>query len=1302
MVRKVLRAGLAASLGGWVALLVAVGQTTVNGVGDGAPTSAILAMFLQAYGRNNFSAAVALPPATKVHRDGPGYVQDFNAASGSFAYLLAKPDALDQAFQMCCQILDLHKSIGSFSGNIGYPVGDYAPGPQSPVDGTASLQQNFTGGHVIILHQTGAYSGQTFFIRDPYVSRWRVTPALGLPIGQERDTASRFTTTATQQDFQGGVIVKLNSGALKDQVFVVSGTIYRLYFELGGTSSWLGYPVGDEFPLSGKQRQNFEGGYVQYTPGLNAAAEASAPVVSVRIDAAPLTLQVGNVITRTAQAFDGLGNEVTNRPVVWSSSNRSVIQIDANGATATLRAVGPGFASVVCFVDGISSGTLRITVTSSCCQVGEGAPNFVVRQALLDALARNNITPSLPADNPVRRLGAGYTQEFTALTPANLGRVLVLKADNSGLAYTVAGERLARYRELGGPAGALGFPTSDAAASGRQAFENQYLLAGSPPVLVSAPVSQKWAALAYETGAAGVVQAEASRVLSPFGASGVSQTFAGGVIFGHTSGPRSGQAFFAAGPILARYGRLGGPAGALGLPTSDPSASAGLTRQSFEGGVIEYAAGDAEARERLDARTPSVTVLPATAPVGSRVRVAISGFTPGRRLVVTAGPAPPFEVTPDTGAYSWYQEIRPGAAAGVYRIVARDPEANESAQASYRVLASEEARYQLTKISGDNQNALPGSEAPLPLVVRLTDDAGSPIAGARVLFGSVAGGVTTPAEAATDAAGYARARLRMPLAAGLVLATAEAAGRIATFAARADDGRITTFPGFRQGADDIRLGGGSATLHQKGSLLTALAALLRYYQDRGDLPAPNGLAEPASLNQFLTPSGFLPFTLNGRSELVVSLPRALAFAGDAAEFESVPADLAAIRDSLTLRRPVLLGLMLRSGDQDRGAHYVVATGVGPDGAILIYDPSPDWNRSSLSDYLSGFEALGRSWTARLLHGLRLSVQARSRRGFLVYGSGPTPLRLAAPGSFQGYYLRIPPLASYDSFTADNGDAAQLFYADGMGPQFQLSVGEGTTAGVLGPTAAGPLARGVYRINPDPAAFSVTPQTASAAADGLRNAAGFGPRLAPGSLASLFGSGLVEGLAIPPRGTAGSLGGLSVTIGGRTAPLLFALPFQANLQIPYELAPGPQTVEVASHYGSARFDVQLSEAAPAIFVLNTGLGAVLNQDGSLNAPLNPAARGSVLQVFVTGLGAVAPSVASGAPAPNSPLSRAVAALTATLDGRPAEILFAGLAPGFVGLGQVNLQIPAALAPNASARLAIRAADQDSNTVAVAVQ
>ncbi len=1256
-------------------------------VGEGSPNSVILGLFLQAYLRGDFTARAALPPTNRVHREGAGYVQDFAALDTftNFTFALAKPDSRETAYQMCCQILTLHNQIGGFTGKIGYPVTDPAPGV-SVVGGALSVQQSFEGGHVLITHVGLALDGRAFFIRDPFVAPWRNQVSLGLPISQERDTASRFNTNATQQDFEGGVIALITTGPRKDQIYTVSGPIYIKYFELGGINSILGYPISDEFTASGRQRQNFESGYIDYAPGSAPAAEIHPQVLSVSMDAAPVTLRIGDVIERTAAAFDILGSPVTDRPFTWTTSNRQVVQIEATGATARLRAVGAGFANVSAIVDGVSSGALRITVPSTCCAVGEGAPNASIRQALQEALSRNSITPRLPTDNSVRRMGAGYVQEFLASAPAGLGRVLAAKADSSGVAYVVAGPRLARYLGLGGTAGPLGFPTSDANAAGRQLFENNFALAGSPPALVAAPLTQKWAALGYDSGAAGSPRAEAAAAgPSPTGATGVSQTFTNGVLYGVTSGPRSGQAFLAGGPILARYLRLNGPAGILGMPISDALASEGRTRQNFELGSIDFAAGDAEGQERRAARAPAVSVLPGQATIGGRVRISISGFAPGRRLLVSVGATPEFEVTPAAGAFGWDQQLRPGVAPGAVRVLVRDPEGNESAETSYRVRAPDDVRHQLLKVSGDNQTGVPGSELPLPLVVRLLDDGGNPIAGGtiaggRVLFGSIGGSTAAPGQAVTDAGGYAQARLRLGTSTGLVLATAESNGRVLTFSARSENSSLTTFPAFQQGIDNINLGSGSSTIHQKGSLLTALAALFRYYQDRGDLPPPNGLAGPAALNQFLLADGYLPFTLGGRPELVVNLPRALSFVGDAADFEALPAEPEAIRDSLNLRRPVLLGLMLRSGDQDRGGHYVVAIGVAADGAILIHDPSPDFNRSSLNEYSAGFRALDRNWSGRALHALRLRLDPRPARGLLIHGPGSAALSLSAPTVWRSYQVRIPALAAYNDPVLDSGETAQLLYVDGAAPQYQLSVRDAAV------TVRGqPAPPGVYRIVPDP--FAVTPETLSASVAGLRNAAGFGSRVAPGALASLFGSGL---------------DGLRANFGGRTAPILFAQGFQANLQVPYDLAPGAHLVDLASTYGSTRLEVSLDEAAPGIFALPGGAGAVLNQDGTLNAVLNPARRGSVLQVFVTGLGAVAPSVDTGAAAPASPLSRAVAPLTAALDGRAAQVLFAGLAPGFIGLGQVNVLIPAALAPNAAAQLVMRAAGLDSNAVPVAIQ
>jgi hypothetical protein len=97
-------------------------------------------------------------------------------------------------------------------------------------------------------------------------------------------------------------------------------------------------------------------------------------------------------------------------------------------------------------------------------------------------------------------------------------------------------------------------------------------------------------------------------------------------------------------------------------------------------------------------------------------------------------------------------------------------------------------------------------------------------------------------------------------------------------------------------------------------------------------------------------------------------------------------------------------------------------------------------------------------------------------------------------------------------------------------------------------------------------------------------------------------------------------------------------------------------------------------APGILIYGAGQAIAQNSDFTLNSPTNPAATGSFVTVYLAGLGALDNPVATGASAPSAPLSNALATVSATLGGTTAKVTFAGLTPGFVGLAQVNVQIP----------------------------
>jgi uncharacterized protein (TIGR03437 family) len=192
-----------------------------------------------------------------------------------------------------------------------------------------------------------------------------------------------------------------------------------------------------------------------------------------------------------------------------------------------------------------------------------------------------------------------------------------------------------------------------------------------------------------------------------------------------------------------------------------------------------------------------------------------------------------------------------------------------------------------------------------------------------------------------------------------------------------------------------------------------------------------------------------------------------------------------------------------------------------------------------------------------------------------------------------------------------------------------------------------------------------------------NAASFQTNaLAPGSLFSIIAPNLGSDTASPatsPWPTA--LDGISVSINGIRAPLVYAGSNQINGQVPFEVPVGPATWVVQSNgVSTPPAIVNITAAAPGIFLLDGGRAAALNQDFSVNRPDNPAAVGSVVAVYWTGQGLVDNPIATGAAAPAMFLNTTVAPTTATIGGQTATVLYSGLAPGFVGLAQANLQVP----------------------------
>jgi uncharacterized protein (TIGR03437 family) len=234
-------------------------------------------------------------------------------------------------------------------------------------------------------------------------------------------------------------------------------------------------------------------------------------------------------------------------------------------------------------------------------------------------------------------------------------------------------------------------------------------------------------------------------------------------------------------------------------------------------------------------------------------------------------------------------------------------------------------------------------------------------------------------------------------------------------------------------------------------------------------------------------------------------------------------------------------------------------------------------------------------------------------------------------------------------------------------------------------------------------LAVTQQAASPpsiAAVGIVNAASFQPLIAPGSLATIFGSGFAvsqstsTGMPLPA-----TIAGVSVTVNGILAPFTYLGPGQINFQVPYEVSPGAASVVISiPGANSIAQPVTVAAAAPGIF-LSGSQAIAQNLDYTLNSGDHPAPVGGYLMVYTTGGGVVDNAPGTGQAASSTALSPFRATATATIGGVDAPVTFAGLVPGFAGLGQVNIGVPN-MAPG-TYPLVIRMGGTVSNSGAVTI-
>ncbi len=1268
--------------------------------GTGAPGDAIRAQFQAAFSRGVFPSIASPTPQGTVTRFGTtGLRQLFTDAtrSGGGTLALVRASTLTgtdvstvETYQVLTDMYAHYNSVGV--ATAGYPTMDTQFCPNS-----ACTWQLFSRKHALFAYASGANDTQNITTRDPFYSRWVLLGGIGSfgpATTAETTITSIFGSNATYQAFANGILINITSGALNGRLVSVRQPVYNLYVQRGGASGSLGLPTADVQTLAnGRRRQTFEGGSIEYDD------ETSTPVVrapvnniTLRPATTPVRLNAGESLTVTATVIGADGIELHDRTVNFTPSNARVVSVQANGLSATVRAVGGGTARVAATTEGKTSLPIDIVVNSVCCAVGEGAPNATISQAMNDAVARTRVPLRLPGPERVRRSGAGYVQEFQSADAANPVSCLIMISDKSAQAFVVVGAALARFGELGGPAGTLGFATSDATSSGRQEFEHG-TLAGNPPRIVSGAILTRWAQGEYEAGPAGMPLADAVRGTSFTASAGISQAFAGGII---VSGPRG--AFLVRGAAAAYYVDQDGILSPLGLPLGEEFVTGELRRQEFEGGILEYAEGSGEVRFAARPRTPAISVNPAAPLPGSRVRISVSGFPDASTLRISATGQADFSISTVNGAHSWETAVPANAAAATVTVRAVDTATNASVQGTYTIRTLAQARVTLSVVSGDTQTGAPGATLPAPLRIQLRDDRNTPTAGVTVRFTASPGASVNPPSAITDEVGSAETMLTLPPTDGVALATAEAAGQVRTFSARSAGGSISGFPRLTQSGSDV-IGSGTTTIADGGALLTSVAAMIRYLQVRGDLKNPNGMADIATMNDYLRRAcitdaqgvqvcdGFI--TAPDSREQIVNLWRLAGFVGGNLDVSVEKTDVESIRSLVAGGSPILIALARTRNDLEAGSHFVVATGIAADGGLQIHDPRAAFARAGLRDYLSGFEASGATWKGTIAGAVRFVPRIPVSTSFVVRSTAP--VRITSAAGECGTGLAFPDRSARLDGSAAVSASVWMRACEGTAPEYQLEVGEGGAfqATVIDLNDGGSRSElagsgvGSFRLNRPGPWLAVAPQEAVLSAAAVVNAATFTPDIAVGGLVSISGNGLAR------SGEA-----TRVEIGGRAATVVSATPFQITAQIPEDVAAGSNVLRVESPYGSVEQSVEVRPYAPAIFRTGSGRPNLVNATtNQLNSAQNPVTRGQAVVIYATGLGVTSRSGA---------LNPAITPVAVVVSGQELRPTYSGLAPGFAGLYQINVVIPATFPPGLDQTLKLRQMNAESSAVEISIQ
>jgi uncharacterized protein (TIGR03437 family) len=282
-------------------------------------------------------------------------------------------------------------------------------------------------------------------------------------------------------------------------------------------------------------------------------------------------------------------------------------------------------------------------------------------------------------------------------------------------------------------------------------------------------------------------------------------------------------------------------------------------------------------------------------------------------------------------------------------------------------------------------------------------------------------------------------------------------------------------------------------------------------------------------------------------------------------------------------------------------------------------------------------------------------------------------------------------------------------ADGSGtvPSALMQVALGGQGNLFLLSSIDPSAPGAFEIDLGMRMPAVSGAGVFLNPQGVVNAASFAPAgnpIAPGEFVALFGTGLAKSLqvAAPPYPTV--LNSVSVLINGKAAPIYFVSTGQINCLVPYAATGTTATITVTNGGATSNsVTVPLAATAPGMFASSqngTGTGAIRHADGTLVNAASPAVGGETVELYLTGMGAVNPAVADGVGA--TVLTNTVSQPVVLVGGMQGTVGFSGLAPGFPGLYQMNVTLPAFPSGQGTLPLAISTSNAFHDQVVIPVQ